>query len=74
MFYVFCYNWYADKVHVIFTDNGKSFYPLEAKNEKAFEDYDEGGMGISHVKDLCSDIHYSRIDGKNILSMEFINK
>ena len=70
----FCYNWDADKVHVIFTDNGKSFNPLEENNEKAFEDYDEGGMGISLVKDLCSDIHYSHIDGKNILSMEFINK
>ena len=42
--------------------------------EKDFEDFDEGGMGISLVKQLCSDISYRNTDGKNILSLEFMEK
>ena len=62
------------EVNVIFVDNGKYFNPLDNKTEKDFEDFDMGGMGISLVKELCSDIHYSNTDGKNILSMEFSEK
>lgn len=61
----------ADKVAVTFTDNGVSFNPLESKVEKEFEDFDLGGMGISLVKELCSCMNYSNIEGKNILSLEF---
>ena len=70
----FCYYKNADSVTVIFVDNGKYFNPLDNKTEKDFEDFDMGGMGISLVKELCSDIHYSNTDGKNILSMEFSEK
>lgn len=70
----FHYNENAAKVSVIFIDNGKSFNPLESKNEKAFEDFDEGGMGIGLVKELCSEIHYHNVDGKNMLSLEFADK
>ena len=70
----FCYDSRETEVHVIFSDNGKMFNPLESKNEKEFEDFDAGGMGISLVKELCSDIQYSNTDGKNILSMEFTEK
>ena len=63
-----------DKINVIFIDNGKVFNPLESKIEKDFEDFDEGGMGISLVKQLCSDISYRNTDGKNILSLEFMEK
>ena len=61
----------ADKVTVTFTDNGIYFNPLESKMEKDFEDFDLGGMGISLVKELCSCINYSNIQGANILSLEF---
>ena len=61
----------ADNVTVTFADNGISFNPLESKVEKEFEDFDLGGMGISLVKELCSCINYSNIEGKNILSLEF---
>ena len=61
----------ADKVTVTFTDNGIYFNPLESKVEKDFEDFDLGGMGISLVKELCSCINYSNIQGANILSLEF---
>lgn len=70
----FHYDSSATEVNVIFIDNGKYFNPLENKTEKDFEDFDMGGMGISLVKELCSDIHYSNTDGKNILSMEFSEK
>ncbi len=70
----FHYDSSETQVQVTFSDNGKMFNPLESKNEKDFEDFDEGGMGISLVKELCSDIHYSNTDGKNILSMEFTEK
>lgn len=70
----FYYDSRETEVHVIFSDNGKMFNPLESKNEKEFEDFDAGGMGISLVKELCSDIQYNNTDGKNILSMEFTEK
>ena len=63
-----------DKINVIFIDNGQVFNPHESKIEKDFEDFDEGGMGISLVKQLCSDISYRNTDGKNILSLEFMEK
>lgn len=60
-----------DKRTAVFMDTGKIFNPLESKIEKDFEDFDEGGMGIMLVKELCSDINYRRVDGKNILGLEF---
>ena len=67
----FCCIKSTDKVTVTFTDNGIFFNPLESKVEKDFEDFDLGGMGISLVKELCSCINYSNIQGANILSLEF---
>lgn len=64
----------ADKITVIFKDNGEIFNPLESRQEKNFEDLDEGGMGIMLVKELCSDISYSNADEKNTLRMEFADK
>ena len=61
----------ADRIKITFTDNGAKFNPLESKSKKEFEDFDEGGMGISLVKKLCSNIKYSNVDGKNRLSLEF---
>lgn len=62
-----------NNISIIFTDNGKSFNPLENKTEKEFEDFDEGGMGIMLIKKLCSSIEHNYTDGKNILTLEFIN-
>ncbi|MGO5542326.1 ATP-binding protein [Blautia sp. HCP3S3_H10_1] len=67
----FCCIKNTDKVTITFTDNGIAFNPLESKIEKDFEDFDLGGMGINLVKELCSHIDYSNIEGKNILSLEF---
>ena len=61
----------ADKAVITFTDNGVAFNPIESNVEKEFEDLDLGGMGISLVKKLCSGIHYSYDEGKNILNLEF---
>lgn len=61
----------ADKITVSFTDNGILFNPLEKENDKDFEDFDQGGMGIMITRQLCSAISYSSTDGKNILRMEF---
>ena len=61
----------SDKITVIFTDNGRLFNPLESRPEKDFNDFDEGGMGIMLVKELCSAISYNNADGKNNLRMEF---
>ncbi len=60
-----------DKISIIFEDNGKRFDSLECNTEKEFEDLDEGGMGIMLVKKLCSNMQYSYIDEKNILTLEF---
>lgn len=64
----------ADRIKITFTDNGEKFNPLESKSKKEFEDFDEGGMGISLVKKLCSNIKYSNVDGKNRLSLEFADE
>lgn len=64
----------SDRVDIVFKDNGKMFNPLENRTEKAFEDFDEGGMGISLVKELCSRISYSNTDGENVLNLEFADK
>ena len=61
----------TDRIKITFTDDGEKFNPLESKNEKEFEEFDEGGMGISLVKELCSNIKYSNVNGENILSLEF---
>lgn len=60
-----------DSISIFFVDNGKRFNSLESNTEKDFEDLDEGGMGIMLVKELCSNMEYSYIDEKNILTLEF---
>lgn len=69
----FCCERKIDKIQVVFQDNGESFNPLESKQEKSFEEFDQGGMGILLVKKLCSVIRYSNQEGKNILRLEFEN-
>ena len=64
----------VDKVNAVFIDNGKPFNPLESKSEKDFEDFDTGGMGIMLVKEVCSNVSYSNLDGKNVLTLEFTDR
>ena len=61
----------TDRFCIIFIDDGKAFNPLESSTDKDFEEFDEGGMGIMLVKELCQDISYSCTDGNNILRMGF---
>ena len=53
-------------------DSGTEFDPLTSMpDEKEFEDYDSGGMGIRMAAKIASEIRHSYIDGKNILTMTF---
>ena len=60
-----------DKLRVIFTDDGSPFNPLTPQEEKDFDELDEGGMGLSLVRQIAEKIKYDRKDGENILEMEF---
>ena len=54
-------------------NNGDEFNPLEKKDKKieTFEsDMPIGGLGITIIKNMSSDISYERKDGKNILTIE----
>lgn len=53
-------------------DDGMAFNPLEhVEDEREFEDLCDGGMGISLVKQVTSDLSYERVDDRNILVMCF---
>lgn len=57
---------------VCFSDNGAAFNPVEARPaEKPFEELAFGGMGIIIARENSRDMVYSRIDGRNVLLMEF---
>ena len=57
---------------VSFSDNGAAFNPVEARpEEKPFEELAFGGMGILIAREKTRDMVYSRIDGRNVLLMEF---
>ena len=57
---------------VSFSDNGAAFNPVEARPaEKPFEELAFGGMGIIIAREKTRDMVYSRIDGRNVLLMEF---
>jgi len=54
-------------------NNGDEFNPLEKKDKKieTFEsDMPLGGLGITIIKNMSSNISYERKDGKNILTIE----
>ena len=53
-------------------DSGKPFDPLtEMPDEKEFEDYDTGGMGIRMLVQIAERTSYANISGKNILPAGF---
>ncbi len=54
------------------SDDGVPFNPLEMDmGERAFEDLEFGGMGISFVKKSCDEVTYAYEDGRNVLTMRF---
>ncbi len=62
----------GDAYLVTYMDNGIAFDPVEAQpKEKAFEELAFGGMGIVITRTITRDMAYSRIDGRNVLLMEF---
>ena len=60
------------RLTVRFEDSGKPFDPLtEMPEEKEFDEYDTGGMGIRMMTKIADKLRYSRIGGRNILVMSF---
>jgi sigma-B regulation protein RsbU (phosphoserine phosphatase) len=63
----------TDRLTVVFKDNGIRFDPFAAENrqEKEFEEKDQGGMGIGLIRQLVSEADWQYIDGENVLTMKF---
>ena len=62
------------KDHLVFiiSDSGKAFDPTaapEADITLDVEDRPIGGLGIFLVRNIMDNVHYERVDGKNILTM-----
>ena len=59
-------------LHVVLEDDGVAFDPFaNDKQEKQFDDLDEGGMGIGIIRDMARKTSYSRVDGRNVLDLLF---
>lgn len=62
----------GDELKIVFSDNGKPFDPSRAKiEEKAFEELEFGGMGISLMQQTAAEMHYERRQDRNELEMRF---
>ena len=62
----------GEELYAEFIDNGKPFDPVNTEiKEKDFEALDTGGMGISLVKKIASEIKYKRAGDFNCLKMVF---
>ena len=59
---------------ISFIDDGEPFDPLGEREEKDFDDFDEGGMGISLVKQIADELTYRRGNDKNILKLRIKEK
>jgi len=61
-----------DEVRLVFTDDGKPFNPLDAKEpdtSSAIEDRPVGGLGIFIVKKTMSPVTYAHRNGLNVLTL-----
>ena len=57
---------------VTYIDNGIAFDPVKAeRKDLEFEKLDQGGMGIMAARMNSREMIYSRIDGRNVLTMAF---
>lgn len=63
------------KLLIVFSDSGVAFDPLQKEDidvdEKSMDD-SIGGLGIHMVKNMVDQIHYQRIEDRNVLSIEKI--
>ena len=60
------------RLTIVITDTGISFNPLERQEPDltlSLEERPTGGLGIYLVKQLMTEVSYSRSAGKNILTM-----
>ena len=57
------------EIHLCFSDNGIPFNPLTVKPDPtlSFFDREEGGLGISFIRQFSDSQRYERIDGWNRL-------
>ena len=57
---------------ITYTDNGTEFDPVSAKlDDPEFEKMDQGGMGVIFARRKSKEMIYSRINGRNVLTMVF---
>ncbi|OGV42469.1 MAG: hypothetical protein A2X46_11375 [Lentisphaerae bacterium GWF2_57_35] len=62
----------TDLIHLRIEDDGHEFNPLTLPapdTEKPIAEREIGGLGIHLVKNMCDDIRYTRIEGRNILEI-----
>ncbi|MCH5213454.1 MAG: SpoIIE family protein phosphatase [Oscillospiraceae bacterium] len=58
---------------VEFSDDGVPFNPLSSElQDKEFEDFENGGMGIGLVKQLADKVNYRHENDMNILTLGFL--
>ena len=65
-------NYRDELLPIVITDNGTAFNPLEMKEPDISlppEERPIGGLGIYLVKQLMTEVIYTRSSGKNILTM-----
>ena len=57
---------------ITYTDNGTEFDPVSAKrDDPEFEKMDQGGMGVIFARRKSKEMIYSRVGGRNVLTMVF---
>ena len=62
----------GDSVHARVEDDGREYDPLQRADPDVDAPLDErgiGGLGVLLVRKLMDDVSYSRVDGKNVLTM-----
>ncbi len=53
-------------------DDGTPFDPLAHEaEERDFEELDMGGMGIMLIREVCDEVTYEHVNGKNVFTMKF---
>ena len=62
----------GDTYSVTLSDNGVPFDPVKTTvKDKAFEELDSGGMGIMLARNNTKEMIYSRVGGRNMLTLMF---
>ena len=62
----------TDTLRLIFSDNGKPYNPLDAKEPDvtaSAEDRTIGGLGIFMVRKMMDQMDYMYTDGQNVLTL-----